>query len=254
MPRRAGRVPASSVPRLDLAGRFALVTGAAGAIGGATVTAFTASGARCLAVDRRAGRGVRACDVTDERSVAAAFAAARRLGALTDVVHAAGVVSLGRVAELPVAEFRRVLEVNLVGSFLVAREAARRLGPGGTLTLISSQGGLRAGAGWSAYCAAKAGVNRLAEALAQELGPAGIRVNALCPGNVDTAMADEAIAANAAAAGAEPADLRARYLAGIPLGRFADPAEIGWLCAMLASPLASYVSGAKLVADGGELS
>jgi 3alpha(or 20beta)-hydroxysteroid dehydrogenase len=197
---------------------------------------------------------VLACDVADEFSLHAAFDAAERKGKLTDVVHAAGVVSVGSVAELSLDELMRVLRVNLVGSFLVAREAARRLTDAGTITFISSQAGLKSSALWSAYSASKAGVNRLAEALAQELGPRGIRVNAVCPGTVETAMIDDAVGRLAPMKDTTAAAIRQHYQAGIPLGRFARPEEIAAVCVFLASGLARYVSGTALVVDGGELS
>jgi len=237
-----------------LAGRVAIVTGAAGAIGHAVLAAFTAAGARCLGTDVAPGEGILACDVTDEASVAASIAAALAIGPVTDLVHAAGVVSVGRVADLRADEFRRVLDVNLVGCFLMARAAAAAIGgDGGSLTLISSQAGLRGGASWSAYSASKAGVNRLAESLAQELAPRGIRVNAVCPGNVETPLSQEAIRRLAAGSGVAAADIRARYTDGIPLGRFARPEEIASVCVFLASSAASYVTGASIVVDGGEL-
>jgi len=237
-----------------LAGRVVLVTGAAGAIGRAVVAAFTAAGACCQAADVVPGEGRLACDVTDEASVAASIEAAQASGPLTGLVHAAGIVSVGRVEDLPAAELRRVLEVNLVGSFLMARAAARAMTAGGSITLVSSQAGLRGGANWSAYSASKAGVNRLAESLAAELAPRGIRVNAVCPGNVETPMSEEAIRQLAAGSGTSPQEILARYRAGIPLGRFARPEEIASVCVFLASPLASYVTGASIVVDGGELS
>ena len=245
----------SSAPPADgpLAGRVAIVTGAAGAIGRAVITAFTEAGARCLGADLMPGDGILACDVTDEDSVDASIRAAQAIGPLTDLVHAAGVVSVARVADLSTEEFRRVLDVNLVGCFLVARAAAGAIDRDGSLTLISSQAGLRAGASWSAYSASKAGVNRLAESLAAELAPRGIRVNAVCPGNVETPLAEEAIRRLAADSGIPAADVRARYTDGIPLGRFARPEEIASVCVFLASSAASYVTGASIVVDGGEL-
>ena len=244
----------SPIESLRLDGRNLLITGAAGGIGRAICAAFTDCGASITAVDARAADGMLACDVGDEAAVRAAFDAAERRGKLTDVVHAAGVVTVGAVADLAVEELMRVLRVNLVGSFLIAREAVRRLADGGSITFISSQAGLKGAALWSAYSASKAGVNRLAESLAQELGPRGIRVNSICPGTVDTAMIDDATTSLAPLTGQSAAAIRAQYRAGIPLGRLARPAEVAAVCVFLASGLASYVSGTALVVDGGELS
>jgi NAD(P)-dependent dehydrogenase (short-subunit alcohol dehydrogenase family) len=246
-----------------LEGRHALVTGAAGGIGSAVVQAFRAHGATTCGADLAGLSGKPASgdamdivfvDVTDEASVEAAFVTASAAHRLTDVVHAAGAVSVGPLAELSVAELRRVLEVNLVGSFLVARAASRLLAGGSTITLVSSQAGLRGGALWSAYSAAKAGVLRLAESLAEELGPTGIRVNTVCPGSVQTPMIDQAIDRLAELLGTSPEVLRKDYLSRIPFGRFAEPAEVANACVLLASPLASYVSGTALIVDGAELS
>jgi len=132
-------------------------------------------------------------------------------------------------------------------------EAARRVADNGSITFISSQAGVKSGALWSAYSASKAGVNRLAEALAQELGPRGIRVNAVCPGTVQTKMIDDVLNKLAPLKGTTAAAVRDRYTAGIPLGRFAKPEEIGAMCVFLASNMASYMSGSTLVVDGGEL-
>jgi NAD(P)-dependent dehydrogenase (short-subunit alcohol dehydrogenase family) len=237
-----------------LAGRVALVTGGRGAIGRAVRAAFEGAGAQCLAADLPGDDELIACDVTDEASVASTFAAAQERAQLTDVVHAAGVMAVGTVQDQPLQEVRRVVEVNLLGSFAVARAASSMLAEGGSITLVSSQAGLRGGANWSAYAASKAGVNRLAESLAQELAPRGIRVNAVCPGNVDSPMSEQAMQRLAALSSASASDIRARYVNGIPLGRFARPEEIASVCVFLASPLASYVTGASILADGGELS
>lgn len=249
------RVPEPFPAERLLAGRHVLVTGAGGAIGRAVVTAFALAGASTSGIDLLAGPGVASCDVTEETAVAQAFAdAVSRQGTVTDVVHAAGTLATGRVVDLEVTSLRRVLDANLVSGFLVGREGARLLPDGGTITMVSSQAGLRGGAQWSAYAAAKAGILRLAESLAQELAARAIRVNAVCPGNVATPMSEAAITQMAAAQGEHVDDTRGRYLAGIPLGRFAEPAEVASVCVFLASAMASYVTGTAIVVDGGELS
>ncbi len=234
-----------------LAGRRALVTGAAGGIGQGVVEAFRAAGADVLATDLVATDGVTVLDVASEQSVRAAFAAARPLD---DVVHTAGIAVTAEVAALELTELRRVLDINLVGAFLVAREAAVSLRDGGTVTLVASQGGRKGGAGWSAYCASKFGVIGLAESLAQELASREIRVNAVCPGTVDTPMTERVLAQLATARGSTTQEVRERYRAEIPLGRFATPQDVAGVCVFLASPLAGYVTGASIVVDGGELS
>ena len=239
-----------------LAGQHVLVTGAAGAIGRAVMAAFARAGAATSGVDLHPGQGVAACDVTDQAAVDAAFAgaSARGAGPVTDVVHAAGLLATGRVADLELGSLRRALDVNLISGFLVGRAAAQLLPDGGSVTMISSQAGLRGGAQWSAYAAAKAGLLRLVESLAQELAARAIRVNAVCPGTVATPMSEAAMERVAAARGEPVSATRDRYLAGIPLGRFAEPGEVASVCVFLASAMASYVTGTAIVVDGGELS
>lgn len=227
------------------------MTGAASGIGAAAARALDEAGAAVTKLDASAGEGIIACDVTDERAVESAFAEATPF---TDVLHAAGVMSAGEVSTLTLTDFRRVIDVNLIGSFLVARAGARRIADRGTITLVASQAGRKGGAGWSAYCASKFGVIGLVESLAQELAARGVRVNAVCPGTVDTPMTRFAINQLADHKNTTPADVRDDYLAGIPFGRFATPAEVASVCVFLASPLAGYVSGASIVVDGAELS
>jgi NAD(P)-dependent dehydrogenase (short-subunit alcohol dehydrogenase family) len=204
-----------------LTGRRALVTGAGGGVGGAIVTAFREHGAEVVGADIEATDGVTACDVRDEGSVRSVFARGR----FDDVVHAAGIVVIGTVRETELDAFKRVLDVNLVGAFLVGREAARQAVSGSTITFIASQAGRKGGAGWSAYCASKFGV-----------------------------MTSNAIRRLSEVRG-EPAEVvGARYADAVPVGRFATPREIADVCVFLASPLARYVMGASVVVDGGELS
>lgn len=236
-----------------LTGRRALVTGAAGGIGAAVVLAFEAAGAEVIGVDATPREGVIECDVTDEGAVARLFGDATGSGAVTDVVHAAGLASVAPIVDVTLEAWEDIMRVNLTGSFLVAREAARHLGRGGSLTLISSQAGLRGGARWSAYCASKFGVIGLMQCVAQELAPQGVRVNAVCPGAVATQMTETLVDALARMEGVPPAELHARYETGAPIGRYADPAEIAQTCVFLASDMASYVAGSSLVVDGAEL-
>lgn len=233
-----------------LLGRRALVTGAAGGIGGAVVAAFRAHGAEVVGVDLVAEDGVGACDVTDEASVREAFAG----GPFDDVVSAAGIVTVGSVADTDLGTFRRVLDVNVVGSFLVAREAARQPAAGATISVIASQAGRKGAARWGAYCASKFALVGLTESLAQELAPLGTRVNCVCPGGVDTDLNRQAIEALARESGETVEQIHARYARDVPLGRPATPQEVADVCVFLASPLARYVVGASVVVDGGELS
>lgn len=235
-----------------LSGRRVLIVGGAGAVGAAIIAVMREQGAETIAADLVATPGGVTLDVCDEVSVRAAFEAA---GPVTDVVHAAGSLLVGRLEETLPDDFRRFMDVNVTGAFLVAQQAAQRLSRGGSLTMIASQAGFRGAALWGAYCAAKAAVMRLAQSLAQELGPAGIRVNCICPGNIESPMSDTVARMIAETDGSlDAAGIRARYIAANPMRRYAEPREIGATCAFLASPLASYISGVALPVDGGEVS
>jgi NAD(P)-dependent dehydrogenase (short-subunit alcohol dehydrogenase family) len=252
-PRQNVPDPLGPIPERILRGRRVLVTGAARGIGSAVMQEFRAAGADVVGADIVGKDGLVLCDVRDEESVVAAFDAAAQEGDLTDVVHSAGVGRVGPIQDFSLADWGDVLEVNLTGSFVVAREAARRLRSGGSLTLMSSQAGLRGGAFWSAYSASKFGVVGLAQCVAQELAPRGIRVNAVCPGPVDTPLMDQLLTALAPLKGRSVDELRTTYEEACPLGRLASPLEIGRVCVFLASGLASFVAGSSLVVDGGEL-
>jgi NAD(P)-dependent dehydrogenase (short-subunit alcohol dehydrogenase family) len=247
-----------SSPKLQLppllAGRRAVVTGAARGIGKAIADAFEEAGATAVRLDIKASDTVRSCDITDETSVARAFEDIAAQGPVDDVVHAAGIAAVVALADMPAAEFRRVIDVNLTGAFLVARAATHHLRRGGNLVLVASQYGLRGWPLWGAYCASKAGVLRLAESLVGELAQQGIRVNAISPGGVDTEMGSTTTADVARQSGTNVEAMRARYEAAIPMGRFARPEEIANTVVALCSGLCSYVNGSNIVIDGGELS
>ena len=237
-----------------LKGRKVLITGASGALGSEIAKAFQEEGAEALGVDLKQADSIAYCDITDERSVRSVFDQAEMAGNVTDVVHTAGVVSCGLLPDLSKSDFENVINVNLIGSFLVARQAVNSFSKLESIIFISSQAGLKSAALWSAYSASKAGVLRICEALAQEVGPRGIRVNAVCPGNIESPMMDDSIGAVSLLRKKKPSDVTNRYLDDIPLNRFARPAEIASVCVFLASPMASYVSGSSYVVDGGELS
>ncbi|TPK72191.1 SDR family oxidoreductase [Mesorhizobium sp. B2-4-15] len=241
------------VPLL-LAGRRAVVTGAARGIGKAIADAFDQAGATVFRLDINSSDVVHRCDIADEESVKSVLAKIARDGPIDDIVHAAAIGAVAPLADMPVADFRRVLDVNVTGAFLVAREGSRHLPRGGNLVLIASQYGLKGWPLWGAYCASKAGVLRLADALVGELAPRGIRVNTISPGSVDTEMVATTTANIARQSGTDPAAIRAGYEAAIPMGRFAQPEEIAYVAVALCSGLCSYVNGSNIVVDGGELS
>jgi 3alpha(or 20beta)-hydroxysteroid dehydrogenase len=187
-------------------------------------------------------------DVTSETDWAAAVTlATEAFGALDVLVNNAGILTFASIADMPLADFRRVLEVNAVGCWLGMKAV---IGPmtkagGGSIVNISSIEGFTGAAGLSAYSASKFAIRGMTKAAAQELGQFGIRVNSVHPGGVLTRMVIEQ--ANTGRDGS-------RFLESLPLGRFAEPGEISRLVAYLASDDSSYSTGSEFVADGGMLS
>src|SRR6266704_3358007 len=246
--------------RLD--GKVVLITGGARGMGKSHVRHFVAEGARVVFGDVQDGKGAavaagldeKSCryvhhDVTSEADWAAAVAAALdTFGRLDALVNNAGVLAFARITDMPLADFRRILEVNVVGCWLGVKAVIEpmKAAGGGSIVNISSIEGFTGAAGLSAYSASKFAVRGMTKAAAQELAAFGIRVNSVHPGGVLTRMVVESEDARAESAEA--------FMKAMPLHRFAEPVEISRLVAYLASDESSYSTGSEFVADGGLLS
>jgi NAD(P)-dependent dehydrogenase (short-subunit alcohol dehydrogenase family) len=246
-----------------MSGKVALITGGAGSIGLASARAFVAAGASVLIVDldqaalRRAaesigGDGVAwaVADVTSSEQVKAAVEdAVDRFGGLDVAFANAGVFGVvAPVAEYPEDVFERVMAVNVLGAFYVAKHALRVMRPGGSLVINSSVVGLTSDQGIAAYATSKHAVIGLMRTAAKEMASKGIRVNTIHPGPVDnefqTAIEVEAIGA--------PAPEAAKVFEQmIPLDRHAQPDEIAEAVLFLASDQSSFMTGATVAVDGG---
>jgi len=199
-----------------------------------------------------------AADVSDEDAVEAAVArASGELGTITLVANVAGGsgpgFGLGPLLGVGTAEFHRVLDVNLVGTWLVSKACATRMvaeGVGGRICNVSSQAGKRGFPFLGAYCAAKAGVILLTQSMAIELGPAGIAVNAVCPGTVDTDLMNKDSMFETLMGG--PEGLAAYITREIPLGRLQDAEEIAEAVCWLLSDSARGVTGEALNVSAGQ--
>lgn len=196
-----------------------------------------------------------AVDVTDPDSVEqAAQHADTALGPVTCVVPNAGILYLGPALDMDLAQWRRVLEVNLTGAFVTAQVLGRRLrdqGAGGSIIFTASLFAVRGGLDNAAYSASKFGMLGLMECLAAELAPAGITVNAVCPGQIQTAMMEKLSVDRAAQYGITPEAVLDKLRSTIPMGRLGQPSEIADTYVYLASELARYQTGQALVVDGG---
>ena len=249
---------------MRLAGKTALITGAARGIGAATAAVFLSEGARVALVDIDAdgaaataarlaadhpGRvTAHTADVSDAAAVEPVLDAAEAaLGPIDTLVNNAAILRPGTVLDLDPEAFEQVFRVNLLGGFLLSQAVARRLvaaGRPGAIVNLSSINGQVAIPEQTAYVAMKGGVNQLTKAMALTLAPHGIRVNAVAPGSIDTDMF-KAVAGS-------PSAYRT-VMSRTPLGRPGTPAEVGRLCAFLASDDAAYITGDVVVIDGGRL-
>lgn len=243
---------------MTLEGQSALVTGGAQGIGLACVAALIAEGARVTIADvkleaataaaatfRAKARAV-ACDVSKPEDVKAAVDAAEAaFGTVTVLVNNAGITLPGDILTLELEAFRKVLDVNLVGTFLMSQEVARRMVAAkeqGSIVNLSSINSIMAIPAITAYCASKGGVAQVTRASALALAPHGIRVNAVAPGSIMTDMM-RGVASDDAA--------MKRVLSRTPLGRIGAPSEIADAVAFLAGNKASYITGETIFIDGG---
>lgn len=238
-----------------------IVTGGSSGIGRACVHAFVDEGARVFAVGRNEERlwqmrghssapdrielFVADVGVPDEAR-GLVREAIERMGRVHVLVNNAGIAYEDPVLDTPDEHWRRTLAVNLDGVFFASQEAARHMAEhgGGAIVSIASTNALMVESPQAHYNVSKAGVVMLMRSMAHELGRAGIRCNCVAPGQTETAMVEEELGDEA---------FRRAYAKRIPLGRFAQPEEQAAAVLFLASDDASYISGATVVVDGGQL-
>jgi NAD(P)-dependent dehydrogenase (short-subunit alcohol dehydrogenase family) len=248
--------------------RSVFVTGGGKGIGRAIALAFATPGAFVAIASRGIqhleataaeirDRGAEALaietDVTSEESIDAVFAEYRRHRATLDVlVNNAGLGGGEPVAGSDIARWRRVIETNIGGTYLVTRGALPLMRRGGRVINLSSVLGRFGVPGYTAYCASKHGVIGFTRALALETAPQGITVNAICPGWVETEMAVQGMHGGARAQGITYEQFRERALGAVPIGRIIQPDEVARLVRFLASPDAEAITGQTYNICGGQ--
>jgi meso-butanediol dehydrogenase / (S,S)-butanediol dehydrogenase / diacetyl reductase len=245
---------------MSFQGKVVLITGGASGMGAASARLFAQSGAEVIIVDINAAPAASVAaeigagepvvgDVADsgfcDRAVGAAL---ERHGRLDVLINAAGIIYRAPAESTPDEQWRRVMAVNVDGVFFMSRAAVRamkRQGSGAIVNFGSIWGGIGS-AGVAAYCASKGAVHNLTRAMALDHARDGIRINAVCPGEVNTP-----ILASGRAVPPSAEDLRKLGEAVVPMGRLADPIEIARVVVFLASDAASYMTGAMVDVDAG---
>lgn len=246
---------------MRLQGRKAVITGAAQGIGAACAKRFAAEGAQVMLcdVDQQRGDAVAAdivnaggkawftkCDVSSEADMQAFVQTAlKNMGGIDACVCAAGIAPNNDFLELPLADFDRVMRINLYGPLILGQLVAREMvkaGKGGAIVNVTSTSVRLAGPQQASYCASKGGLDALTRAMALALAPHNIRVNALAPGPTKTGLAELVW---------DKDEIILPILSRTPLGRFSDPDEQARVAAFLASDDASFMTGESVYVDGG---
>lgn len=249
-----------------LEGKTALVTGGGTGIGAAIAKRFVEEGAKVCITGRRKEKleeqarlldvSVLAIpgDVSNFDDVKRMVAAAVEFGGKLDIlVNNAATDVWGPVTDLDIDDFRSVLETNLVGPFMLMKEAIPHMiaAGGGSIISVASIGGVRCIPGAPAYGASKAGLIFLTQQVAVDYGRFGIRCNVVCPGATRTAMLEAKVSGKAEGSGADLDGILQKFSNCLPLKRVSQPEEIAGVCCFLAGPDSSFMTGAVLLADGG---
>jgi len=234
----------------ELTGKIVLLTGAAGAIGAAIWDAARDAGATVIATDIAGGHGIVPLDVTDEAQWERVIADAEaRQGRLDGLMNAAGIAAVGSVEKTDFATWRRVMAVNLDGTFLGCKYAFPLLRKqGGAIVNLSSVLGLIGGPNLAAYGASKGGVSLLTKSVALNGAryKPPVRCNAVCPAFIEGAMVD-----GIASGTRDPSAVKGRLAMDIPLGRLGRPEEVAKVCVFLLSDASAFITGADVPVDGG---